>query len=97
MQHEPQRGGSSSPTDRAEPTPQTLAKSGWALTATRIEIGPAERAAGCERAHALAAAGADVWAAWRHIDSKEHASVRWLKSISTACKSHSAAERCATR
>ena len=68
--HRVRSGHISSPTKRGEPTPQMLAKSGWMLTAARIEIGAAERATGSERAYTLATAGADMGSVGCHINKQ---------------------------
>jgi len=63
---------------RHEPPPQTLAKAGWFLSPPRIEIGAAERAAGGERAYALAAAGANMRADGTHAAIKQQADMQPL-------------------
>jgi hypothetical protein len=55
------------PAERVEASPQTVAEGGQALTAARIEIGAAERAARGERTHALTAVGTNMGSFGHHI------------------------------
>jgi hypothetical protein len=73
------------PAERVEATPQTVAESGWALAAARIEIGAAERAARGERTHALTAGAANMGSVGHHIEQRTTygcaAAYRWLNDI----------------